>query len=109
MKTDFSVNVIKLILKIPRGKVATYGLIAKLAGKPQGSRGVSWLLHSSTKKYGLPWFRVINSQGKISMPEGSRGHARQKKFLENEGVVFENGRVDLKKFLWKKKPNSRKP
>lgn len=99
---EFSQKVIKLIKSIPRGKVATYGLIAKLAGKPLGSRGVGWLLHSSTKKHKLPWQRVIKAGGKLSFPELSDACIRQKKLLEMEGIIFTNGCVDLKKYLWQK-------
>jgi methylated-DNA-protein-cysteine methyltransferase-like protein len=103
-RTEFSKRVVKLIRSIPKGKVATYGLIAKLAGKPQGARGVGWLLHSSAKAHRLPWQRVIKTDGRLSFPESTRAHARQKRLLEKEGVIVANGRVDLKKHLWKKKP-----
>lgn len=98
--SDFTRDVIKIIKNIPSGKVLTYGRIAKLAGNPQAARQVSWLLHSSTKKYSLPWHRVINSLGKISMKSfDDREH--QKHLLEKEGVVFrDNYKIDLKKFLW---------
>ena len=98
--SDFTQDVIKIIKNIPSGKVLTYGRIAKLAGNPQAARQVSWLLHSSTKKYKLPWHRVINSQGKISMKSfDDRNY--QKHLLEKEGVVFrDNYKIDLKKFLW---------
>ncbi|WP_373998419.1 MGMT family protein [Bdellovibrio bacteriovorus] len=102
---EFSKNVIKLIQLIPKGNVATYGQIAKLAGKPQGSRGVAWILHSSSKAYKLPWQRVINSQGKISFPEDSSFFKKQKSLLLKEGVIFtEKNKIDLKKFQWKKEP-----
>lgn len=64
--TPFSKAVIKMVSKIPKGKVATYGQIAKISGNAGGSRGVAWILHACSKKYKLPWQRVINSQGKIS-------------------------------------------
>jgi methylated-DNA-protein-cysteine methyltransferase-like protein len=102
-KTDFSANVIKLVKAIPRGKVATYGLIAKLAGKSHGARGVGWLLHSSTKAHGLPWQRVLNSKGTISFKKTSSNYKEQKRLLQKEGVVFMDDRVDLKKYLWNKK------
>lgn len=102
-QTDFSKKVITLIKKIPKGKVATYGLIAKLAGKPQGSRGVGWLLHSSSTTNDLPWQRVIKSTGQLSFPEMSSSYILQKRLLEAEGVSFINGKVDLKNFLWDKK------
>lgn len=103
--SDFSKEVIRWIKKIPRGKIATYGQIAKLAGKPQGSRGVVWILHSSSKAYGLPWQRVLNSKGRIAFPLDSREFTRQKNLLKREGIlVQDNGNIDLKVFLWNKKP-----
>ena len=107
-RTDFTKKVIRLIRSIPRGKVASYGQIAKLAGKPQGSRGVAWILHSSSRAHGLPWQRVLNSQGRISFPEDSREYARQKQLLENEGVEFTGVKVE-KKFFWAKKPKPSRP
>lgn len=102
--TEFTVNVIRLIAAIPKGKVATYGQIAKLAGKPQGARGVSWILSSSTETHGLPWHRVLGAGGKIAFPPGSPWFARQKRFLKAEGVEFtEPGRVDLNVYGWKKR------
>ncbi len=101
-RTEFTKKVIKVIKSIPKGKVATYGLIAKLAGKPQGSRGVGWILHSSSSGQNLPWQRVIKSGGKLSFPEMTEPHIRQKKLLEFEGVAVVNGKVDLKKYLWDK-------
>ncbi|MEK2689199.1 MGMT family protein [Bdellovibrio sp. GT3] len=103
--SDFSKKVIETILKIPEGKVATYKQIAELAGKPQGSRGVSWILHSSSTKYKLPWHRVLNSQGKISFDIKSRNYQEQKKKLAKEGVAFDTmGKLDLKKYQWSKRP-----
>ncbi|WP_413585607.1 MGMT family protein [Bdellovibrio sp. HCB274] len=103
--SEFSKKVIETILKIPAGKVATYKQIAELSGKPQGSRGVSWILHSSSTKYKLPWHRVLNSQGGISFDPASRNYKDQKRKLEKEGVVFNtNGKLDLKKYQWSKRP-----
>jgi methylated-DNA-protein-cysteine methyltransferase related protein len=101
--TDFSQKVLKLIQSIPKGKVATYGQIAEFAGKPHGSRGVGWLLHSCTKSHRLPWQRVLGAKGKISFLRDSMPFLRQKKLLQNEGVVVsESGKVDLGKYAWKK-------
>ena len=100
--SEFSQMVIKLILQIPAGKVATYGQIAKLAGKPQGSRGVAWILNSCSKSHKLPWQRVLNSQGKISFPVGTAECSQQMRLLKKEGVVFdENQKIDLSVFQWK--------
>ncbi|MCC7459954.1 MAG: MGMT family protein [Proteobacteria bacterium] len=102
-QTPFSKNVIKLIKMIPKGKVATYGQIARLAGSPWGARGVGWLLHSSTKKHNLPWQRVIKSGGSLSFPKTSKTFSLQKKLLEKEGVTLKTGRVNLKTHGWSPK------
>lgn len=98
--TEFSKNVIELIHSVPKGKVATYGLIARLAGHPRGARRVGWLLHSGTHKYDLPWQRIIKSDGSLSFPIDSPSYIMQKNELEAEGIIVKNGRVNLKKFLW---------
>ncbi|MNJ91283.1 methylated-DNA--protein-cysteine methyltransferase [compost metagenome] len=101
---EFSSKVIGHIKKIPKGRVATYGQIAKLAGKPQGSRGVAWILHSCTVSHKLPWYRVLNSKGKISFPVATSLYKKQKKLLLQEGVAFkENDQIDMGQFQWKKK------
>ena len=101
MAKSFNQRIIDIIKSIPKGKVATYGQIAALAGNPRGARMVVRVLHTSSKKENLPWHRVINSKGKISLSPGS-GFELQKALLEKEGVVFkEDDSVDLKRFLWK--------
>ena len=90
---DYTKKVIKIIKSIPKGKTMSYGDIAKTAGKNRGAREVSRILHSCSEKYGLPWHRVINSQGKISLP-GEAGQF-QREMLEQEGVRFEkSGRIN---------------
>jgi methylated-DNA-protein-cysteine methyltransferase-like protein len=107
--SPFSERVLATIRRIPRGKVATYGQIAKLAGKPHGSRGVAWLLHSSSRKHGLPWQRVVGAGGKISFPWESPQYLEQRRRLEREGVRFlENGKIDLGRYAWKKTPQRRR-
>ncbi|MEQ1877705.1 MAG: MGMT family protein [Bdellovibrionia bacterium] len=102
--SPFSEKLIFYIRAIPRGKVATYGQIARLAGKPHASRTVSWILHSCSKAYKLPWHRVLNSRGKISFPPQTAGFARQKNRLALEGVETTFlGEVDLSVHGWKKK------
>jgi methylated-DNA-protein-cysteine methyltransferase-like protein len=103
--SDFSKKVMQMIKTIPAGKVATYGQIAELAGKPQGSRGVAWILHSSSTAHNLPWHRVLNAQGKISFEFGTHNFRQQKKRLEKEGVeLTPDGKLSLTRFQWKKKP-----
>jgi methylated-DNA-protein-cysteine methyltransferase-like protein len=84
---------------IPVGKVATYGQIAQLAGNNKAARQISRILHSSSEKYDLPWHRVINSQGRISMRPGD-GFEMQKAMLESEGVQVIADRIDLIKYKW---------
>ncbi len=108
--SDFTKNVLKNIAKIPSGKVATYKQIASLSGKPQGSRGVAWILHSCSTTYKLPWHRVINSKGRISFDKTSFNFRQQKRKLEAEGVLLSSdGQLDLTKFKWKKIPRVKKP
>jgi methylated-DNA-protein-cysteine methyltransferase-like protein len=98
---EFSLNCIKLIQNIPKGRVLTYGRIAKLAGSPRAARQVSWLLHSSTDKYDLPWHRVVNSKGIIAL-KSNEFKERQKNLLMDEGINFhKNYKIDLSKYLWK--------
>ncbi|KGX92570.1 DNA methyltransferase [Pontibacillus halophilus JSM 076056 = DSM 19796] len=97
--TPFTERVITLIKKIPEGKVATYGQLAKLAGSPRGARQVARLLHSMSRKHGLPWHRVINSKGQISLSEDA--FLDQKLSLEAEGVeVSEQGKIHMETYQW---------
>ncbi|MDP8202689.1 MAG: MGMT family protein [Candidatus Tenebribacter burtonii] len=98
--TDFSKRVVEIIKLIPVGKVVTYGQIAQLAGNNKAARQISRILHSSSEKYDLPWHRVINSQGKISLRPGD-GFEMQKAILQSEGIQVITGRIDLKKFQWR--------
>ncbi len=95
---DISRTIIEIIQGIPAGKVLTYGEIARRAGHPATPRLVSYLLHSSSDKYKLPWHRVINSQGKISL-SGIAGE-EQRQLLESEGIVFLNNKIDLDEFSY---------
>lgn len=108
--TDFSKKVIAEIQLIPKGRIATYKQIANLAGKPHGARGVAWILNSSSKKHALPWHRVLGSSGQLSFPIGTRHYNRQKKLLIKEGItISKTGRIDLKKFQWKKLKKIKEP
>jgi methylated-DNA-protein-cysteine methyltransferase-like protein len=101
MNESFSQNVKNIIKKIPKGKVATYGQIATYSGNPRASRQVAWILHSSSRKDNLPWHRVVNSKGRISLPHNG-GYETQKGLLEKEGIVFStNDRINFDIYLWK--------
>jgi len=100
-ESTFSDAVKAAIKSVPRGRVATYGQIARLAGNPRAVRAVVWILHSSSSKHGLPWHRVINSKGTIALRPGT-GFEEQVMRLGDEGVrVGKDGEIDLKKFQWK--------
>lgn len=95
----FTEQVLFIIGSIPPGKVLTYGKVAALAGNSRGARQVSRILSSMSGKYNLPWHRVINGKGKISLPDP--GYSLQKTKLEEEGIVFGPGdTINLKVYLW---------
>ncbi len=99
MTTSLFQKIYKIILRIPKGKVATYGQIAALAGNPRAARTVGWVLHGLSGD-DLPWHRVINAQGRSSFPEQSRRKLQQA-LLEAEGVIFEDDQsVPLHVFRW---------
>ncbi|MGZ8867874.1 MAG: MGMT family protein [Thermoanaerobaculia bacterium] len=91
----------RLVRQIPRGHVATYGQIARLAKWGRRARHVGWAMHACPED--VPWHRVINAKGEISPRARSDSHELQRMLLEGEGVRFDaRGRVDLDRFLWKK-------
>ena len=96
----FQDAVLYILGQIPKGKVTSYGKIAKLAGYPNHSRHVGKILAQLPKDTELPWHRVINGQGKISFPEGSERYKYQQRLLQGEEVHFLNGKVNLKKYGW---------
>ncbi len=101
---SFHERVKRLIKKIPRGKVATYGQLAALAGNPRGARQVAWVLHAASDKDKLPWQRVINSQGTISLPR-LEGYEVQRALLEKERVRFGlRDQIDLARYQWQPRP-----
>lgn len=91
----FTRKAIEVIQSIPAGKVMTYGQVAAYAGSPRGARQVARILHSMSNKYELPWHRVINAQGGVSLRD-KETHLSQEELLKSEGVVFSgNGKINL--------------
>ncbi len=90
----------QIVYQIPAGKVSSYGQVARMAGLPGYARYVGHVMKNLPAGTKLPWHRVANSQGKLSFPQGSSEYLRQKRRLEDEGVVFVNGRFSLKKYRW---------
>ena len=100
-KADYRVQIWEVVARIPKGKVASYGQVAKLAGLPGYARYVGYTMKQLPAGSRLPWHRVVNAQGRLSFAHGSRPYLRQKSRLEGEGVVFIKGRLSLKQYGWR--------
>lgn len=101
--TDYFKNKIyKICRSIPKGKVATYGQLAKLAGKPKAARAVGVFMKNNPDAPVVPCHRVVASDGKLTGYSGVGGIAQKKKMLLNEGVSFKNNKVNLLVSRWEK-------
>ena len=89
------------VCRIPPGRVATYGQIARLAGNPKAARGVGNALHNNPSPEYIPCFRVVNAGGQLAGHFGFGGAAAQRALLEEDGVCVVNDRVDLKVYQWR--------
>ena len=87
-----------VVARVPPGKVATYGQIARHVGMPNGARTVGWAMRRCPAE--LPWHRVVNGRGEISHRGAPADKPLQQTLLEEEGVVFDQGRLDLKVYGW---------
>jgi methylated-DNA-protein-cysteine methyltransferase related protein len=97
---DFKTRVLGVIAQIPHGLVMTYGQVARVTGKPRNPRQVGEILQGLHHETKHPWWRVINSSGKLSTYKVGTGDL-QKRLLEAEGVVLDaNGKINLKQFRW---------
>ena len=95
-------RIYEVIGGIPRGRVATYGQIAELAGIPGQPRRIGYALSALPADSGIPWHRVINVQGRISFPPQSKQFNLQRRLLRQERVVFDSSmRIDLACFQWR--------
>ena len=90
-----------VVRRIPYGKVATYGQVALLAGNPRWSRVVGYALHVNPDPDSIPCFRVVNRFGEPSSAFAFGGKNMQIMMLENEGVEFIDGKVELQKYQWR--------
>ena len=89
------------VRRVPAGRVATYGQIAKLTGGC-GARQVGYALAALPEGSAVPWQRIVNSQGRISLRSGGGHDELQRELLEEEGIEFSlAGRIDLARFLWR--------
>lgn len=105
MPKNFTDKILTVVSQISRGRVATYGQIAALVSTPRAARIVGFVLHNLPINSRVPWQRVINSQGMISIENMSVPKVEQARRLQAEGIAvkFKDGNcwVDLKKYLWK--------
>lgn len=96
---SFADQVYAVVRRIPRGRVVSYGGVAAILGRPRGARGVGMVLSALPPNTDVPWWRVINRLGRISMPHP--GGTIQRMVLEEEGVEFgEDGAIDWERFGW---------
>lgn len=99
---NFKEEVYKICASIPKGKVATYGQIARLAGKPKAARAVGYYIRTNPDAPHTPCHRVVASNGALTGYSGKGGVEGKLKMLIREGVSFKGGRVDLSISGWKK-------
>lgn len=91
--TPFEKSVLDIVRKIPKGKVMSYGQIAKYLGAPKASREVGWAMHNLGGNLDFPWWRVLNSKGTITIKENwDSGPETQQHLLEAEGIEFSSDR-----------------
>ncbi len=102
---SFNELVYALVRHIPPGHVLNYGRIAELLDAPQGAREVGWAMSSLHGHPDVPWHRVVNAQGRVSIKGSPLAAAEQRARLEAEGIVFdEKDTLDMEKHLWNPPP-----
>jgi methylated-DNA-protein-cysteine methyltransferase related protein len=98
---DTNHRIWQVVAAIPKGKVSTYGGVAQKAGLHRAARRVGHALRGLPANTRIPWHRVVNARGHISLPQGSEPHNTQRGRLESEGVRFRtNGTIDLSQYEW---------
>ena len=96
-----------MVSRIPHGRVATYGQVAALADAPRHARQVGYALYDLPSGSPLPWHRVINARGEVSPRSAPGWEAFQRRLLEEEGIEFRRGRVDLRRYRWGPRDSAR--
>ena len=100
--SGFFSHVWDIVKQIPKGKVVSYSQIAVLLGSPRAARTVGWALHAIPADMDIPWHRVLNSKGRISIDCREHDPTIQQELLEQEGVVFSaDGYVDMNVYQWR--------
>lgn len=92
----------RIVSRIPRGRVATYGQVAELAGLQRAARRAGYAMHALPHGTRVPWQRVVNARGELSARSDPGGELVQRALLEREGIAFDaRGRIDLARFGWR--------
>ena len=91
-------RIYEAVKKIPKGKVASYGQVAKMAGNPQMARAVGNALHNNPDPQHIPCYRVVNAKGELAGAFAFGGKDVQAKLLEADGIAVKDGKVDLEKY-----------
>lgn len=99
-RKNFHRSIWNTVAAIPPGRVASYGQIARLAGFANGARLVGWALRSAPPDIELPWHRVVNAKGRISISPTNPAHEEQQRRLRAESVAVAEGRVDMAVYAW---------
>jgi len=101
MPTESTMMIVECIRAVPPGSVASYGGIAEMSGTPAGAAGarqVARILHSMSRKYDLPWWRIVKKDGSIALGD-AEGQDLQRQLLESEGIEFtDRGKIDMARF-----------
>jgi methylated-DNA-protein-cysteine methyltransferase related protein len=101
---EFGDRVAAVVRGVPAGRVASYGDVAAAAGRPGAARAVGRALRSLPDGSDVPWWRVINGRGVVSIPRSGLAAGLQRTLLEGEGIEFdEAGRVDMTRFGWRRR------
>ena len=99
--TEFYLRIYKLALMIPKGKVATYGQLAFMAGNPRGARMAGRAMKNAPREMDIPCHRVVNAAGDTAPDYVFESKKHQRAMLEAEGVIFKaNGKIDMKNYRW---------
>ena len=100
--SDSYARIYRVVRRIPRGRVATYGQVAMLAGLGGHARQVGYAMHAIPDDMAVPWQRVINARGEVSLRSEPGMERLQQSMLEDEGLVFDAGaRLDLGRYQWR--------
>jgi methylated-DNA-protein-cysteine methyltransferase-like protein len=98
---DFASQVYGIVRNCPRGKIVSYGGVAAMLGQPRAARAVGRALNALPDDTKVPWWRVVNSRGMVSIRGVEQGESLQRVLLEREGVKFEpSGRISWQRFGW---------